>query len=182
MTKAKSWKAIVTEKVFGSGGSVTGKTVHVNYLEKTYNYVIPSTAKTFDDVVKSDIGFYIRSAGGTRFINDDSVPYKDSAYSKLLYLTDAIPDTIYVKDESIKNLKLYIYKFDESAGEVIAIPENVNHATLGDIASLTEYGILNGANNKVLTLEGTGLLLENKTTHALQTTAFTDKMFLFIEE
>ena len=174
MTKAKSWKTIVTEKVFGEGGSISGKTIHINYLDKTYDYIIPASASTMQDVINANIGIYAYDVGssGMRFTVDTAIPCEDENYRKVLNKTDKIPNTIYVRDDSIKYVTLNILNNDDTT---------VPHSTLGDIATVGEYAIANASNNHLYTFGNVRLMLDDKTTLALQTTPFVDDMYLYTE-
>lgn len=183
MTKAKSWKTIVTEKVFGEGGSVSGKTIHINYLDKTYDYIIPASASTMQDVINANIGIYAYDVGGSgmRFTVNTAIPCEDVNHLVVLNKSDKIPNTIYVRDDSEKYVTLNILSNDDSFGASIKIPTTVPHSTLGDIANVGEYAIAKEANNHIKTFGDIRLTLDNKTTLALQTTPFTDDMYLYTE-
>ena len=183
MTKAKSWKAIVTEKVFGEGGSISGKTIHINYLDKTYDYIIPASASTMQDVINANIGIYAYDVGssGMRFTVNTAIPCKDANHLVALNKLDKIPDPIYVRDDSIHYVTLNIINNDESFGGSIKIPTIVPHSTLGDIATAGEYTIANAPNNYLYTFGNIRLTLDDKTTLALQTTPFVDDMYLYTE-
>ena len=183
MTKAKSWKTMVTEKVFGEGGSISGKTIHINYLDKTYDYIIPASASTMQDVINANIGIYAYDVGGSgmRFTVNTAVPCKDVNHLVVLNKLDKIPNTIYVRDDSVKYVTLNILNDDDSFGASIKIPTTIPHNTLGDIASAGEYAISNAPNNHLYTFGNIRLTLENKTTFALQTTPFVDDMYLYTE-
>lgn len=183
MTKAKSWKTIVTEKVFGEGGSVSGKTIHINYLDKTYDYIIPASASTMQDVINANIGIYAYDVGssGMRFTVDTAIPCKDVNHSVVLNKLDKIPNTIYVRDDSVKYVTLNILNNDDSFGGSIKIPTTVPHSTLGEIANAGEYAISNASNNHLYTFGNVRLMLDDKTTLALQTTPFVDDMYLYTE-
>lgn len=183
MTKAKSWKTIVTEKVFGEGGSISEKTIHINYLDKTYDYIIPASASTMQDVINANIGIYAYDIGGSgmRFIVDTAIPCKDVNHLVTLNKLDKIPDPIYVRDDSVKYVTLNILNNDDSFGASIKIPTTTTHSTLGDIATVGEYAISNAPNNRLYTFGNNRLTLEDKTTLALQTTPFVDDMYLYTE-
>lgn len=183
MTKAKSWKTIVTEKVFGEGGSISGKTIHINYLDKTYDYIIPASASTMQDVINANIGIYAYDVGGSgmRFTVNTAIPCKDVNHLVTLNKLDKIPDPIYVRDDSVKYVTLNILNNDDSFGGSIKIPTTVPHSTLGDIATVGEYAISNAPNNHLYTFGDIRLTLEDKTTLALQNTPFVDDMYLYTE-